>query len=139
MRPPSPCNILFELLSLTEYTYDTENAQLLRQTRCPPKNDVRCVLRQLQGTDKYVLRMADDDWDPDLDFPGLDSSAVITDVGVDQFVLCHQVRTLISPCSVLSWLTWESCLRQRLVMTPASLACGSVSASSIICCDGRRP
>ena len=36
--------------------------------------------------------MADDDWDPDLDFPGLDSSAVITDVGVDQFVLCHQVR-----------------------------------------------
>lgn len=36
--------------------------------------------------------MADDDWDPDLDFPGLDSSAVITDVGVDQFVLCQQVR-----------------------------------------------
>lgn len=46
----------------------------------------------LQGTNKYVLRIADDDWDPDLDFPGLDSSAVITDVGVDQFVLCHQVR-----------------------------------------------
>ena len=40
--------------------------------------------------------MADDDWDPDLDFPGLDSSAVITDVGVDQFVLCHQVRALQS-------------------------------------------
>ena len=49
------------------------------------------ALGLLQGTDKYVLRMADDDWDPDLDFPGLDSSAVITDVGVDQFVLCHQV------------------------------------------------
>ncbi|CAN0016133.1 unnamed protein product [Ectocarpus sp. 4 AP-2014] len=45
-----------------------------------------------QGADKYVLRMADDDWDPDLDFPGLDSSAVITDVGVDQFVLCHQAQ-----------------------------------------------
>ncbi|CAM9391475.1 unnamed protein product [Hapterophycus canaliculatus] len=45
-----------------------------------------------QASDKYVLRMADDDWDPDLDFPGLDSSAVITDVGVDQFVLCHQAK-----------------------------------------------
>lgn len=45
-----------------------------------------------------MLRMADDDWDPDLDFPGLDSSAVITDVGVDQFVLCHQVRALCSLC-----------------------------------------
>lgn len=55
---------------------------------CPP---LRCWL---QGTDKYVLRMADDDWDPDLDFPGLDSSAVITDVGVDQFVLCQQVRAV---------------------------------------------
>lgn len=53
---------------------------------------VRAWVLLLQGTDKYVLRMADDDWDPDLDFPGLDSSAVITDVGVDQFVLCHQVR-----------------------------------------------
>lgn len=42
-----------------------------------------------------MLRMADDDWDPDLDFPGLDSSAVITDVGVDQFVLCHQVRAFL--------------------------------------------
>lgn len=44
-----------------------------------------------QATNRYILRMADDDWDPDLDFPGLDSSAVITDVGVDQFVLCEQV------------------------------------------------
>lgn len=43
-------------------------------------------------TNEYVLRMADEDWDPDLDFPGLDSSAVITDVGVDQFVLCHQAK-----------------------------------------------
>lgn len=48
-----------------------------------------------------MLRMADDDWDPDLDFPGLDSSAVITDVGVDQFVLCHQVRALFLPL----WVT----------------------------------
>lgn len=52
------------------------------------------MLCSLQAMDKYVLRMADDDWDPDLDFPGLDSSAVITDVGVDQFVLCHQVHHL---------------------------------------------
>lgn len=44
-----------------------------------------------QGTESYVLRMAEEDWDPDLDIPGLDSSAVITDVGVDQFVLCKQV------------------------------------------------
>ncbi|CAM9278217.1 unnamed protein product [Sphacelaria rigidula] len=43
-----------------------------------------------QGTESYVLRMAEEDWDPDLDIPGLDSSAVITDVGVDQFVLCKQ-------------------------------------------------
>lgn len=49
----------------------------------------------LQETDTYVLRMADDDWDPDLDFPGLDSSAVITDVGVDQFVLCQQVGAFL--------------------------------------------
>lgn len=54
------------------------------------------IFHYLQGTDKYVLRMADDDWDPDLDFPGLDSSAIITDVGVDQFVLCHQVSALYS-------------------------------------------
>ncbi len=47
-----------------------------------------------------MLRMADDDWDPDLDFPGLDSSAVITDVGVDQFVLCHQVRPLSNPMKI---------------------------------------
>lgn len=48
-----------------------------------------------QATDSYVLRMAEEDWDPDLDFPGLDSSAVITDVGVDQFVLCKQVRLCV--------------------------------------------
>lgn len=47
-----------------------------------------------QGTESYVLRMAEEDWDPDLDIPGLDSSAVITDVGVDQFVLCKQVRVV---------------------------------------------
>lgn len=63
--------------------------------------DLLSVSHPLQGTDKYVLRMADDDWDPDLDFPGLDSSAVITDVGVDQFVLCHQVSAL---CSLLARL-----------------------------------
>lgn len=49
-----------------------------------------------QATDSYVLRMAEEDWDPDLDFPGLDSSAVITDVGVDQFVLCKQVRSFVT-------------------------------------------
>lgn len=53
--------------------------------------------------------MADDDWDPDLDFPGLDSSAVITDVGVDQFVLCLQVRD----CSSLDLCTLLQ-LRRRL-------------------------
>lgn len=47
-----------------------------------------------QGTGEYVLRMAEEDWNPDPDFPGLDSSAVITDVGVNQFVLCHQVGSL---------------------------------------------
>ncbi|CAM9129171.1 unnamed protein product [Choristocarpus tenellus] len=41
-----------------------------------------------QAPDAYQLRIADDEWDPDLDFPELDSSATITDVGVDQFVLC---------------------------------------------------
>ena len=50
-----------------------------------------CSFDLLQTPDMYELRMADEDWDPDLDFPGLDSCAVITDVGVDQFVLCHQV------------------------------------------------
>lgn len=70
----------------------------------------------LQGTDKYVLRMADDDWDPDLDFPGLDSSAVITDVGVDQFVLCQQVGAFLGRIydTVQWWVAVCGTVRQPL-------------------------
>lgn len=66
---------------------------------------LRTLARAPQGTDCYVLRMAEEDWDPDLDFPGLDSSAVITNVGVDQFVLCKQV----SGC----WLHESHCALKR--------------------------
>lgn len=63
-----------------------------------------------------MLRMADDDWDPDLDFPGLDSSAVITDVGVDQFVLCHQVRALRSLLTGVHMFKKQMCTGIKFVL-----------------------
>lgn len=38
--------------------------------------------------DEYELRIADDDGEPDMDFPELDSTVEVTSFGVDEFVVC---------------------------------------------------
>lgn len=110
---------------MIDVVFVSNNSYRVHRTR-----NLQCPHHSLQGTDKYVLRMADDDWDPDLDFPGLDSSAVITDVGVDQFVLCHQVSAWWSH---LDWLQVdpEACV----IMVSFLCLSHTLILMLVSCCD----